>query len=113
MRVITIGRSKNNEYRLDSEACSSEHALLIVGRDNHFLLIDKNSSNGTRVFQNGKLESINQQILGLLDCFYIGDVELNPDKVLSSIGNSNIRRESNFTTIRDERNGELVRVPRD
>ena len=55
-RIIRIGRRQDNDYRLSSSSASANHALLIVGSADRHLVIDHNSSNGTRVagFRDGE-----------------------------------------------------------
>ena len=113
MQVIKIGRSKHSDFKVSSDACSNDHALLIVGKDDSYLLIDKNSSNGTRIARGSNFESVKQQSLGYSDFFYIGDVELSPALILSRVQSENSKDQSNYTTIRSQSDGSLMRVNKD
>jgi hypothetical protein len=106
-----MGRSKDSDFVPLSSACSGNHAILIEGGDDSFILIDKESSNGTRVVVNGVLQNIKQVLLGFDDQFYLGDCCLTPAEVLRSLS-SRKRSSSNYTTIRDATDGSLKKRKR-
>ena len=74
IKIINIGRGNQNEYILESDAVSSNHALLLVGAGTQHLLIDKNSANGTRVAGVNDGERITQKMVTNVEKIYFGDV---------------------------------------
>lgn len=68
--VITIGRHPNNDVSIPQEAISRHHAK-IERKDDGFMVVDLNSSNGT--FVNG--ERITQKSVDEGDILTMGDVE--------------------------------------
>ena len=55
-KIINIGRSVESDYRIDSEAISNQHALLIISDRGKFLLVDCASTNGTRLLSQSGAE---------------------------------------------------------
>ena len=67
MKKYLIGASKTADINVTTKhnSISRHHAELIRGKDNTYLLIDRNSTNGTYVSKNGKWLKIRQQIVDL------------------------------------------------
>ena len=108
MELLSIGRSAQSDFRLASEACSKIHAYLLRGKDGSFLLIDRGSSNGTRVKEGDQLVKVQQRRLDIDEQFFIGDVGLTARKVFEERFGS--RNSSRFTTIRNLSDGRLIEV---
>jgi pSer/pThr/pTyr-binding forkhead associated (FHA) protein len=68
---LEIGRASSSDIQLVSSGVSRTHAV-IIPRGEEFVLIDMLSTNGTFV----RGERVEQHVLGLGDCFRIGDCEL-------------------------------------
>ncbi|SVC92809.1 uncharacterized protein METZ01_LOCUS345663, partial [marine metagenome] len=84
-QIISIGRSPTSDYRLSSSSVSTDHAMLIVsdGQDPSFLLIDKESSNGTRVVSNDGLVEISQMTVDRNTEIFFGDVSCRAGDVVA------------------------------
>ncbi len=67
-----IGRRNNSDVVINDDAVSSDHAVIKRERDNHILIIDLKSTNGTRVNE----ENIQQCELTPGDTIQIGDTSL-------------------------------------
>ncbi len=79
MQLVSIGRSKQCDYMVESESCSKLHAYLLQGKDGSFLLIDRVSSNGTRVREErDELSKIQQRKIGIDEAFFVGKVQITP-----------------------------------
>ena len=65
MKKYLIGASKTADIDVTTkhDTISRYHAELICGKDNTYLLIDRNSTNGTYVSKNGEWLKIRQQIV--------------------------------------------------
>lgn len=85
-RIISIGRDTGSDYRLDSTAASSDHALLIVGEGSQHLLIDHDSMNGTRVAGVDGGSRIRQRMVGSHEEVFFADVRCLVGDILSRVG---------------------------
>lgn len=86
MKVITIGRSSNNDIHINDSLVSRTHCQIIQDDDGYFRLIDTNSKNGTYV--NGSL------------CR--GEVRLNKSDIIR-IGNTTLPWQTYFNDIKRTR----------
>lgn len=73
MKIITIGRSSNNDVNIDDPKVSRAHCQIIQDDNGRFRLIDTNSSNGT--FVNGT-QRHGEVLLNKTDIVRIGNTTL-------------------------------------
>ena len=85
-RIISIGRDARSDYKLDSTAVSSDHALLIVGDGHQHLLIDRNSRNGTRVAGVDGGSRIRQRLVSSHEEVFFGDANCMVRDILVRAG---------------------------
>jgi len=64
--MFTIGRQKGNDIQIASQLVSSHHAMLIL-REGHWMLIDRNSRNGLTL-QGARVDNYR---LNNGDCIYL------------------------------------------
>jgi pSer/pThr/pTyr-binding forkhead associated (FHA) protein len=106
--IITIGRSRNSDYRIDSNSASNEHGILIVSDKGKSLLIDCLSTNGTRLLSQANGQRISQSEVYAQDSVFFGDQEhLIQDIIDSKKASKPVNSESEFTRIRDPQNGSI------
>lgn len=86
MKIITIGRSSDNDIHINDSLISRTHCQIIQDDNGHFRLIDTNSKNGTYV--NGSL------------CR--GEVRLNKSDIVR-IGNTTLPWQTYFNDIKGTR----------
>lgn len=111
--VLQIGRSRESHYIIKSESASNEHAMLIVSDTGRYLLIDCDSTNGTRVLSDTSAKKIKQTEVYLDNLVMFGDHECsvrNIDIVKNSAASR--ERSSDYTQIRDPIDGSIRRTPR-
>ena len=81
MKVITIGRSNENDVRIENQQVSRHHCQIVQHDDGSFSIVDFGSSNGT--FVNGV--RINGQVsLKNTDSVKVGNTELSWQKYFTS-----------------------------
>lgn len=85
-KIISIGRDAGSDYRLDSTAVSSDHAILIVGEGSQHLLVDRDSMNGTRVAGVDGGSRIRQKMVSSHEEVFFGDVGCLISDILSRVG---------------------------
>ena len=108
-RIITIGRDPNCTYQITSNSVSSEHAMLLVSKNNEYLLIDCSSTNGTRLpYRLGKAR-INQTEIFPEDVIFFGDEERKTSDVLSHARKQSV---NSYTRYRDPVDGSIKARPR-
>ena len=85
MKKYLIGASKNAtiNVRIQHKSISRYHAELIRGKDNTYLLIDRNSTNGTYVSRDGKWVKIRQQIVDLNTKIMLGKYKTDVNSLLN------------------------------
>ena len=82
--IITIGRGTGNAIVIDQPSVSTNHARLVVRKD-QFVLEDLQSTNGT--FVHSKDNEIRRTVVEIGDLFYLGDCPLRISDVVRSFGN--------------------------
>ena len=84
MRLITIGRSPDNDVHIDDATVSRRHAELVVTNDGQYYLSDCNSTVGTCVAAPGGAIAIRQRFVQRDDQLTFGDVEVSLREILST-----------------------------
>ena len=112
-KIITIGRSGESDYRVDSESVSNDHAMLIVSDSQKCLLIDCGSTNGTRLPLQSGADRISQSEVSLDSSVFFGDHER---RVGDIVANGQTGRPANsrddLTRFRDPVDGSIKKGPR-
>ena len=111
--VLQIGRSRESHYIIKSESASNEHAMLIVSDTGKYLLIDCDSTNGTRVLSDISANKIKQMEVDLDNLVLFGDHECSIRNIDMVKNSADAReRSSDYTQIRDPIDGSIKRTPR-
>ena len=85
MQRYLIGNSKTKEadISINQESISRRHAELIHGKDNTYLLIDRNSTNGTFVLDADRWMRIRQKIVSLNTKIILGKYKTDIKSLLN------------------------------
>jgi pSer/pThr/pTyr-binding forkhead associated (FHA) protein len=112
-QIITIGRGSDQSYQLDRDSISVEHAMIIVSSKGKYLLVDCNSTNGTRLPLRSGAARVSQVEVNLDDMVLFGDEELQI-RDLVNIGSvvQDTVSGSEFTLFRDPIDGSIKRKSR-
>jgi len=112
-KIITIGRSDESDYRVDSESVSNEHAMLIVSDSEKCLLIDCGSTNGTRLPLQSGADRISQSEVSLDSSVFFGDHERRVDDIVASQRSDwPPKHRDDLTRFRDPVDGSIKKGPR-
>lgn len=112
-KIINIGRSVESDYRIDSEAISNEHAMLIISDREKFLLIDCGSTNGTRLLSQSGAESVTQTEVRAENIVFFGDEKLEIRAIVANSASSDYSNGGeDFTRFRDAVDGSIKSKPR-
>lgn len=80
-KKITIGRSNNNVIQIKNTTISGNHCEIERISANNFLLLDLNSTNGTKVND----RKIKRKIISVEDKIQLGSYQLQLDKIYPSL----------------------------
>lgn len=111
--IITIGRSVESDYRVNSESVSNEHAMLKVSDSEKCLLIDCGSTNGTRLPLQSGADRISQSEVSLDSSVFFGDHEQRVGDIVAS--RRSVRpptHRNEHTRFRDPVDGSIKKGPR-
>ena len=112
-QIATIGRGSDQSYQLDRDSISSEHAMIIESSKGTYLLVDCNSTNGTRLPLRSGAARVSQVEVNLDDLALFGEEERRI-RDLINIGPAvdNLDAESGYTLFRDPIDGSIKRKSR-
>ena len=112
-KIINIGRSVESDYRIDSEAISNQHALLIISDRGKFLLVDCASTNGTRLLSQSGAESVTQTEVRAENIVFFGDEKREIRAIVANSASSySLNAGEDFTRFRDAVDGSIKSKPR-
>jgi predicted component of type VI protein secretion system len=85
--TYTIGRSPSADIRTPASdrSVSSVHAEITIAKDRRLYLTDRNSTNGTEVFRDGRWQPLRQDFVGLEERVRLGSYETTLHSLVSSI----------------------------
>ena len=84
IKSYLIGRSKDCDIVLTAPTVGRRHAELISDSATDFVLVDRESTNGTFLWDHGKWQRITTMRVGLTDKVKLGDFETTIQKLYSS-----------------------------
>ena len=109
-KIITIGRGGDSDCRINSESVSNSHAMVIESDKGKYLLIDCNSTNGTRLPSRSGSERISQTEVRLNDLVFFGDKEFKMHDIVNSADTAASGKD--LTRFRDPFDGSIKSKPR-
>jgi pSer/pThr/pTyr-binding forkhead associated (FHA) protein len=112
-KIINIGRSIKSDYRIDREVISNDHAMLIVSDKEKFLLIDCDSTNGTRLLSHSGADSVTQTEVQAGSIVFFGHEKREiRDIVENNTSSHSFSADEKFTRFRDAVDGSIKSKPR-
>ena len=109
-KIITIGRSGDSDRCVDGESVSNSHAMIIVAKGGKCLLIDCDSTNGTRLPARYGEKRISQCEVHMDDLMFFGDEKFSLRDILNKPKSAGAR--DDFTRYRDPIDGSIKSRPR-
>lgn len=85
--TYTIGRSPSADIQTpaDDRSVSSLHAEVTIAHDHRYYLTDRNSTNGTEVFREGRWQTLRQDFVGPQERIRLGSYETTLRSLVGSI----------------------------
>ena len=80
-----IGRDPSCDIVVADDSVSRKHAELIVTEKGVFLLIDRDSTNGSFIRRSGNWESVTQEIIEMGDLLRFGNAEISVEDMITSM----------------------------